>query len=92
MAHERTHARLTPTVADTGKATVTVQGTAVTSGRPSAPIALGVGANALTVRVTAEDGTTKDYTVTVTRQAQTQATPTVTLSAAPNPVGGGGRA
>ena len=89
VAHERTHARLTPTVADTGKATVTVQGSAVTSGRPSAPIALGVGANALTVRVTAEDGTTKDYTVTVTRQAQTQATPTVTLSAAPNPVAEG---
>ncbi len=44
--------------------------TPVTSGRASAAIALDVGANALTVRVTAEDTTTvQDYTVTVTRQA-----------------------
>ena len=69
VANDRTHAKLTPTVADTGKATVTVAGTAVTSGSASAAIALSVGANAITVRVTAQDGTTRDYTVTITRQA-----------------------
>ena len=70
VSNARTHAKLTPTVADTGKAMVTVQGTAVTSGSASDAIALNVSANTLTVRVTAEDGTTtKDYTVTVTRQA-----------------------
>ncbi len=70
VANDRTHVKLTPTVADTGKATVTVAGNTVTSGQASGPIALSVGANAITVRVTAEDTTTtKDYTVTVTRQA-----------------------
>ena len=90
VAYAQTHVKLTPTVADAGKATVTVRKgasgsfTAVTSGSASTAIALGVGANALTVRVTAEDSTTKDYTVTVTRGAQAPAT--VTLSAAPDPV------
>ena len=70
VANDRTHVKLTPTVADTGKATVTVAGNAVTSGTASDAIALSVGSNAITVRVTAEDTTTtKDYTVTVTRQA-----------------------
>ena len=69
VADTITHAKLTPTVADTGKATVAVQGTTVTSGSASIAIALSEGANAITVRVTAESGTTKDYTVTVTRQA-----------------------
>ena len=86
VANARTHLKLTPTVADTGKATVTVGGNAVTSGMASGPIALSVGSNAITVRVTAEDGTTrKDYTVTITRQAA-GALPAVTLSASPNPV------
>ena len=68
VANARTHAKLTPTVAD-ASATVTVQGTMVSSGSPSGAIALSVGTNALTVRVTAQDSTTKDYTVTITRQA-----------------------
>ena len=42
-------------------------------------VALAVGANAITVRVTAENGTTQDYTVTVTRA---EALPTVTVAAA----------
>ena len=76
-----THAKLTPTVADTGKATVTVQGTDVSSGSASDAIALSEGANALTVRVTAQDTTTtKDYTVTITREARPQLTG-LTLSA-----------
>ena len=41
-------------------------------------VPLSVGANAITVRVTAENGTTQDYTVTVTRA---EALPTVTIAA-----------
>ena len=95
VAYARRHVRLTPTVADTGKATVTVQGTTVASGSASDAIGLSEGANALTVRVTAEDSTTtKDYTVTVTREqapagTPTAGTPTVSLSASPNPVAEG---
>ena len=85
VANARSHVKLTPTVQDTGKATVTVQGSPVSSGSASAAIALNVGSNAITVRVTAQNGTTKDYTVTVTRQAP-PATPTVRLSASPDPV------
>ena len=74
VANSVTHAKLTPTVDDTGKATVQVgpQGgtlNTVTDGQPSAALALNVGDNPFTVRVTAEDATTKDYTVTITRQA-----------------------
>ena len=87
VPYATTHVKLTPTVAATGIARVAVRKgssggfTTVTSGSASRAIALGVGANPLTVRVTAEDGTVKDYTVTVTRGAQAPAT--VTLSAAP---------
>ena len=69
------YAKLTPTVADTGKATVAVgpqNGTLapVTDTEASAPQALSVGSsNVFTVRVTAEDSTTKDYTVTITRRS-----------------------
>ncbi|WP_213413342.1 cadherin-like beta sandwich domain-containing protein, partial [Xylanibacillus composti] len=63
---------VTPTVADS-TATVTVNGTAVTSGSASDPIPLSVGDNPITVVVTAEDGTTKTYTVTVTRAASSNA-------------------
>jgi hypothetical protein len=59
--------KVTPTVAQ-ANATVKVNGTAVTSGSASAPIALSVGPNLITISVTAQDGiTTKTYTVTVTR-------------------------
>ncbi|MEL7567516.1 MAG: S-layer homology domain-containing protein, partial [Dehalobacterium sp.] len=48
----------------------TVNGTSVTSGTASGNIALSVGANIITVDVTAQDGTTtRTYTVTVTRAA-----------------------
>ncbi|MBD8499461.1 cadherin-like beta sandwich domain-containing protein [Paenibacillus arenosi] len=56
---------VTPTVAES-KATVTVNGMAVASGNAHR-VPLNVGANPITVVVTAEDGTTKTYTVTVTR-------------------------
>ena len=47
-----------------------------------------MGTNAITVRVTAQDSSMRDYTVTVTRQAA-GALPAVTLSASPNPVAEG---
>ena len=66
-----THVRLTPTLADSGSSVkVGKAGTTlapVTSGQPSAAIALVVGDNAITVEVTASDSTTRDYTVTVRR-------------------------
>ena len=92
VPHTTTHVKLTPTVNEEN-ATVEVRKgstgsfTSVTSGSASAAISLDVGANPITVRVTAEDGsTTKDYSVAVTRQAQQGPAPTVMLSAAPNPV------
>ncbi len=67
-----THVNLTPTVADTGKATVKVGKSGnlspVNSGEASAAIKLDVGANDILAEVTAEDGTTKTYTLTVTRE------------------------
>ena len=73
VENDRTHVKLTPTTSDSNATVQVGKGsslTAVTSGQPSAAIALSLGANAITVKVTAEDGTTtKTYTVTVTRAA-----------------------
>jgi gliding motility-associated-like protein len=64
---------VTPTVND-ATATVTVNGTAVASGAASAAIALTVGSsNIITTAVTAQDGTLKTYTLTVTRAASSNA-------------------
>ncbi|OMD37089.1 S-layer homology domain-containing protein, partial [Paenibacillus odorifer] len=57
----------TPTVAEAG-ASVKVNGTTVTSGAASGAIPLAEGANSITIEVTAADGTTKTYTVTLTRE------------------------
>lgn len=55
-------------VAEDSKATITVNGTTVASGRAAA-INLSVGSNTITVLVTAEDGTTtKEYTVNIIRR------------------------
>ena len=81
VGNAMTHAKLTPTVADPGtpdqpRATVQVGRRGATlatvvSGQDSDPIALSVGANEITVRVTAEDTSfTRNYTVTITRQAR----------------------
>ncbi len=71
---------LTPTVADS-HATVTVNGSTVSSGSASAE-ALEVGANVFTVVVTAADGTTtRTYTVTVTRAAAPTPPPVVDATA-----------
>ena len=65
---------VTPTANHTG-ATIKVAGTTVTSGDASGSQSLNVGANAIAVEVTAQDGSTKKtYTVTVTRAASTDAT------------------
>jgi len=55
-------------VSSDAHATIKVNGTAVTSGTMTAPIALAVGSNLITTVVTAQDSTTtKTYTLTVTR-------------------------
>ncbi|WP_020619891.1 cadherin-like beta sandwich domain-containing protein, partial [Paenibacillus daejeonensis] len=59
---------VTPTTA-VGTSTVTVNGETVTSGSASDPVALNVGANMITVEVTAQNGSTKTYTIEVTRAA-----------------------
>ncbi|MEL7719561.1 cadherin-like beta sandwich domain-containing protein [Citromicrobium bathyomarinum] len=64
---------LTPTAADAG-ATITVAGAAVASAQASGPVALSAGQNAIVVEVTAPDGTTRQYTVTVTRAPSSDAT------------------
>lgn len=62
---------ITPTVSDL-KATIQVNGVAVASGMASS-VNLVVGSNTINVKVTAEDGTVKTYTVTVTRQQSSNA-------------------
>ncbi len=63
---------VTPTVSDS-TATVTVNGTTVTSGQASGAVALSVGSNTISTVVTAQSGATKTYTVTVTREAASNA-------------------
>ena len=63
VANGVTSVTVTPTT-NHAAATLTVAG-----GEASAAIALNVGINALDIVVTAEDGTTKTYTVTITRAA-----------------------
>jgi gliding motility-associated-like protein len=62
---------ITPTAADS-TATITVNGTLVSSGAASPAIPLAVGTTAINTVVTAQDGVTKEtYTLTVTRPAGT---------------------
>jgi gliding motility-associated-like protein len=64
---------VTPVSAD-NTSTITVNGTAVTSGNASQTISLNVGSNTITTVVTASDRSTiKTYTVTVTREASSNA-------------------
>ncbi|MBA4719402.1 MAG: cadherin-like beta sandwich domain-containing protein [Nitrosopumilus sp.] len=72
---------VTPTTAN-GNATVLVNGFTATSTAASGTINLNVGANTITVRVTAQNGTTtKEYTITVTRAVSTAvAIPAITAS------------
>ena len=72
VGHATTDAHLTATV-DDPDATVTVNGNPATSGT-AVTVPLSVGPNTLSVVVTAENGTTKTYTVTITRAASNNAT------------------
>ena len=72
---------VTPTTADT-MATVKVSNVAVASGSPSDPIGLNVGANIISVAVTAQDSlTVKTYTITVTRLSNDASLSSLVLSA-----------
>ena len=81
-ANSVSHVKLTPTTNDSGATVKVGKGTGlatVTSGTASAAISLWGGKNAITVEVTAEDGTTKKtYTVTVTRAATFAPSPLAT--------------
>ena len=57
---------VTATVADP-TATLTINGSPATSGAESPSIPLALGTNQISIVVTAENGTTKSYTVTITR-------------------------
>jgi len=75
-----TSVTITPTTVN-AFATLTVNGTAVTSGSPSGAIALAIGVNNITVHVTAQDGTTQNtYTVAITRAADPGNIPDASLS------------
>ena len=70
---------ITPT-ASHGSATITVDGNPVTSGSGYAVTGLNVGsANTITIVVTAQDSTTKTYTITVTRAAPPPGTFTASI-------------
>lgn len=67
VANDVASVTVTPTVND-ANATVKINGTTVASGSASNPISLTVGStNTITLIVTAEDDSTKTYTVNVTR-------------------------
>ncbi|MGE5701215.1 MAG: cadherin-like beta sandwich domain-containing protein [Clostridia bacterium] len=69
VANNVTSVTVTPTVVD-ATATVKVNGASVASGQASSAINLAVGSNPpIMVRVTAQDGTSKDYTITVHRKS-----------------------
>lgn len=57
---------VTPTRADSS-ATIRVNGSLINSGNTSSPIALSVGTNNINILVTAEDGSTRNYLIVVTR-------------------------
>ena len=63
-----TQVTVTPTASDSS-ATIAVNGNTVTSGTGHIVTGLNVGTNTVTVIVTAQDSTTKTYTITLTRAA-----------------------
>ncbi|MGZ4032954.1 MAG: cadherin-like beta sandwich domain-containing protein, partial [Tumebacillaceae bacterium] len=71
VANGVTSVQVTPTVADS-TATLKVNGATATSGS-AVNVPLNIGANTISVLVTAQDGTQKTYTITVTRAASANA-------------------
>nr|ELX6144525.1 cadherin-like beta sandwich domain-containing protein [Cronobacter sakazakii] len=74
---------LTP-VTTHNASTVTVNGNVVSSGSASPSVNLSVGTNTLTIVVTAEDGTTKNYSVVIQRNEQTPVAGNVSAQVASN--------
>ena len=72
VGNATTSLTVTPTVS-AGTSSVTVNAVPVVSGSASGAIALNVGSNTITTVVTAQDGTIRTYTVTVTRAASSNA-------------------
>ncbi|MFP3786917.1 cadherin-like beta sandwich domain-containing protein, partial [Burkholderia sp. SIMBA_024] len=66
VVNDVTSVTVTPTVSD-AQATVTVNGSVVSSGQSSSPIPLNVGGNEVNIVVTAEDSSTKTYSIHITR-------------------------
>ena len=67
VASDVTSVTVTATAAGVTNAAITVNDVPVAGGDASRPIRLVAGANTVAIAVTAEDGTTRDYTITVTR-------------------------
>lgn len=67
VANATSSITVTPVAKEAGSV-VKVNGTEVASGSSSAPIALQVDSNSIVIDVTAENGSTRKYTVTVTRE------------------------
>jgi len=72
VSNATTSITVTPFTSDPTE-TVTISNVPVTSGSASAPIPLGIGRNTINVLVTAQNGSTTTYSVTVTRAASTDA-------------------
>ena len=68
-----TSVTITPTATES-HATITVNGSSVTSGSNSQAINLSVGSNSISIVVTAEDGTINTYSLAVTRVPSSDAT------------------
>lgn len=76
--------KVTPTAAE-GQATISVNGTAVTSGRESGFIDLRVGSNLVEVEVTAQDGeTVLTYSLTIIRAESTTANSETPIAVTPD--------
>ena len=69
LGNDMTSVTLTPNVLNGNITGITVNGMMVVATIASDPINLDVGTNVINIVVTAQDGTTKTYTVTVTRDA-----------------------
>ncbi|OME92781.1 MULTISPECIES: tail fiber protein [Paenibacillus] len=83
-----TEISITPSVSDP-QAKVTMNGKAVSAGQPSDPVSLAVGSNSIHLVVTAQNGTTKTYTVDVNREAAASAEPEPGNPPHPGTPGGG---